>query len=59
VLDVTKLRELGWTPSIDLDTGIRTTYQWFLDQEARHVARRGIDPSGDVDPPHRLVEVLS
>jgi GDP-L-fucose synthase len=45
VLDVTKLRELGWSPKIDLDTGIRTTYQWFLDQQAAHADLRGI---GDV-----------
>jgi len=32
VLDVTRLNDLGWAPSIDLDTGIRVTYQWFLDQ---------------------------
>jgi len=43
VLDVTKLRNLGWAPSIDLDTGIRTTYEWFLDQQAAHADLRGID----------------
>ena len=42
VLDVTKLNDLGWSPSIDLDTGIRTTYQWFLDQQAVHADLRGI-----------------
>ena len=42
VLDVTKLNDLGWSPSIDLDTGIRTTYQWFLDQQAAHADLRGI-----------------
>lgn len=43
VLDITKLREAGWSPSIDLDTGIRTTYQWFVDQQASHAHLRGID----------------
>jgi len=43
VLDVSRLRATGWTPRIDLDTGIRTTYQWFLDQQASHTALRGID----------------
>jgi GDP-L-fucose synthase len=43
VLDVTKLRDLGWSPSIDLDTGIRTTYQWFLDQQAAHAGLRGVE----------------
>jgi GDP-L-fucose synthase len=42
VLDVSRLRALGWSPSIDLDTGIRTTYQWFLDQQARGVGLRGV-----------------
>jgi GDP-L-fucose synthase len=43
MLDVTKLRDLGWSPKIDLDTGIRTTYQWFLDQQAAHADLRGVD----------------
>jgi GDP-L-fucose synthase len=30
VLDVSKLRSLGWSPSIGLEDGIRSTYQWFL-----------------------------
>jgi GDP-L-fucose synthase len=32
LLDVSRLRDLGWSPSIELDTGIRTTYQWYLEQ---------------------------
>lgn len=48
VLDVTKLRNLGWSPSIDLDTGITTTYQWFLDQQAAHQGLRGIDQPATV-----------
>lgn len=30
VLDVTKLRDLGWKPSISLRDGIAKTYKWFL-----------------------------
>lgn len=30
-LDVTKLHGLGWRHSIPLEAGIRTTYDWFLD----------------------------
>jgi GDP-L-fucose synthase len=30
VLDVTKLRDLGWKPSISLRDGIAETYKWFL-----------------------------
>lgn len=32
VLDISRLRNLGWQPSIDLESGIRSTYEWFLDQ---------------------------
>ena len=31
LLDVSKLRSLGWSPTIGLEDGIRSTYQWFLD----------------------------
>jgi GDP-L-fucose synthase len=30
LLDVTKLRDLGWKPSIPLRDGIAQTYEWFL-----------------------------
>ncbi len=43
VLDVTRLAATGWKPKIDLDTGVRETYQWFLDQEAANIDMRGID----------------
>lgn len=43
VLDVTKLTDLGWSPSIGLEAGIRTTYQWFLDQQASDTEMRGIE----------------
>jgi GDP-L-fucose synthase len=42
MLDVRRLRETGWQPTIDLDTGIRTTYEWFLDQHAQNQALRGV-----------------
>jgi len=42
VLDVTRLTATGWRPSIDLDAGIATTYQWFLDQEASNTQLRGM-----------------
>ncbi len=31
LLDVSRLHELGWRHSIDLERGIRETYQWFVD----------------------------
>lgn len=30
LLDITKLRNLGWTPAISLREGIASTYDWFL-----------------------------
>jgi GDP-L-fucose synthase len=42
VLDVTRLRNTGWQPTIDLDAGIASTYQWFLDQQAAHHELRGV-----------------
>jgi GDP-L-fucose synthase len=47
VLDISRLRDLGWSPSIDLESGIRSTYQWFLDQQTSETAMRGID-AGDL-----------
>ena len=43
VLDVSRLAATGWKPKIDLDTGMRETYEWFLAQEAAHAEMRGID----------------
>jgi GDP-L-fucose synthase len=31
VLDVSRLKALGWTPRIALEEGIRATYEWFLE----------------------------
>lgn len=33
LLDVRLVTELGWTPSISLRDGIRSTYEWFLEHE--------------------------
>ncbi|MEP7054740.1 MAG: GDP-L-fucose synthase [Actinomycetota bacterium] len=38
LLDVSKLSKLGWQPQIDLATGIRTTYEWYV---ANHASARG------------------
>jgi GDP-L-fucose synthase len=38
--DITRIRQLGWTPRIDLKSGLRQTYNWFLSQQKhfeRHV----------------------
>jgi GDP-L-fucose synthase len=42
VLDTGKLRDLGWSPSQDLESGIRSTYEWFLDQQRANSSLRGI-----------------
>jgi len=43
-IDATKIRdELGWTPSLTLDEGLRRTVAWFLENEAwwRAIQTRG------------------
>ncbi len=42
MLDVSRLNALGWSPTYDLDTGIRQTYEWFLAQESADREMRGI-----------------
>ncbi|MGE0000146.1 MAG: GDP-L-fucose synthase family protein [Ilumatobacteraceae bacterium] len=42
VLDVSRLRATGWSPTITLDEGIATTYRWFLGQQAEHQHLRGM-----------------
>lgn len=36
LLDVTKLSELGWRPSINLREGIAMTYKWFLAHQEQY-----------------------
>jgi GDP-L-fucose synthase len=33
LLDVTKLNEAGWRAKVNLVEGVKSTYQWFLDNE--------------------------
>ena len=33
VLDVTRLKQTGWEPTITLDEGIESTYRWFLEHQ--------------------------
>jgi GDP-L-fucose synthase len=30
ILDSSEIKKLGWTPKIDLETGIQQTYKWFI-----------------------------
>jgi GDP-L-fucose synthase len=32
LLDTSRLTTLGWRPSISLESGIRSTYEWYLQQ---------------------------
>ena len=34
LLDVTKLRSLGWQHSVSLETGLKQTYRWYTENEA-------------------------
>jgi GDP-L-fucose synthase len=46
VLDVSRLAATGWKPKIDLDTGIRDTYEWFMAaQDAASIEMRGFEPA--------------
>ena len=31
LLDVSRIRALGWSPQIDVMRGVREVYQWFLE----------------------------
>jgi GDP-L-fucose synthase len=34
LLDVARLRKLGWNPSIRLREGLEQTYRWYLENQA-------------------------
>ena len=40
VLDVTKVKSLGWEPAISLRDGIASTIDWYIDATAKGVSRR-------------------
>jgi GDP-L-fucose synthase len=40
VLDVTKVKSLGWNPTISLRDGIASTIEWYKDATAKGVSRR-------------------
>jgi GDP-L-fucose synthase len=43
VLDVSVLNDLGWAPRYDLDSGLRSTYDWFVAEYASDRLLRGMD----------------
>ena len=34
LLDSKKIKDLGWKPQIDLDSGLKETYDWFISNRA-------------------------
>ena len=34
LVDISRIRGLGWSPMIPMEAGIRSTYDWYLSQEA-------------------------
>jgi GDP-L-fucose synthase len=40
LLDVSKMKALGWTAHIDLREGVESTYQWLTDNYARSIVPR-------------------
>lgn len=36
LLDISRLKSLGWTPKISLREGIASTYQWYLSQQSHN-----------------------
>ena len=43
LLDISRLRALGWEPSVSLIEGLASTYEWFLSSESAGEGLRGID----------------
>jgi GDP-L-fucose synthase len=43
LLDVSRLRSLGWAPAIDLRSGLASTYRWYLDRLAADAELRGVE----------------
>ena len=34
LMDVSRLKAMGWEARISLDDGLRSTYAWFLDHQS-------------------------
>ncbi len=41
LMDVSRLRALGWSPRISLEEGLRSTYEWYEEHVAQPVEVRG------------------
>lgn len=56
VLDVSAMTALGWRSSIDLATGLASTYEWFRANVDGDTARLGGAPADTGQPPRQLTE---
>lgn len=39
LLDVSRIRSLGWRPQVTLEEGIASTYEWYISHHAKSMAR--------------------
>jgi len=35
LLDISKIKSMGWLPSVDFEDGIRNTYQWYIQSQLK------------------------
>jgi len=47
LLDTSRINSLGWAPATDLETGIRKSYEWFLQNRASAVAAESAEHGKD------------
>ncbi len=58
LLDVTRLTDLGWRPSIELRDGLASTYAWFVGQLAESAANvRGVGVDSAALPQGRTLRI--
>ncbi len=51
LLDVSRIKSLGWSPRCSLQTGIELTYRWYLEHIAGKAGETGRVLAGDVAAP--------
>jgi GDP-L-fucose synthase len=39
LMDVSKIKSLGWKPKIELAEGVASTYHWFVDHQGEFKAQ--------------------
>lgn len=43
LLDSSRIRNLGWAPSVTIDEGIKSTYQWYLEHIAKNATAQAME----------------